>query len=97
MKRVKIDYGDGGIAELWGPDLTPDNIEHLFNHFAGQCFGIRKSIMDFKLLEGPEDAEMPKPWGDLPDATIMLRHGGDHAPDTIVWSSTGQKIKTEWD
>jgi hypothetical protein len=96
MLRADIDYGDGGKASLWTPNLTEDNIEQLFYHFANQCFGIRKSITGFSLLALEEDI-MPEPYSQLPDATIMLKHGGDHIPDIIVWNSTGQKIKSEWD
>ena len=88
---ARIDYGYG-IAQFWG-DFTADNIEQKFMHYANQCFGIRKSICDFKLLL-LEPAKFPPVFGVKPNRiAAVLKHSGD----TIVWGKKGHKIKSEWD
>jgi hypothetical protein len=88
---AKIDYGDS-IAELWG-DFTEETVKKEFYRKANQCFGIRKSIMDYTLLEFETDATLPDPWGKLTGASAILKHSGD----TIVWDAENEKIKSEWD
>lgn len=88
--RADIDYGYGK-AEFWGLfDAT--TVKREFMRHANQCFGIRKSISDFKLLS-IEPGGAPSPWDKFPGATTVLRHSGD----TIVWDAAGEKIKSEWD
>ena len=89
-KHYSIDYGHGR-ADLWS-DCGENSVEQRFMKLANQCFGIRKSIGDFTLLESFEEA-IPKPWADLPGTAEMLKHNGD----TIVWNDDGEKIKSEWD
>ena len=91
MAFAKIDYGNA-IAKLWGT-FSKDEAEAFFMRHANQCFGIRRSIMGFELLEYEEDALLPSPWGRLEGAVTMLKHSGA----TIVWDHNGEKIKSEFD
>ncbi len=88
MNLYEIDY-EYGKAKLW----TPDNSWRRFYDLAGQCFGIRKSIGETKLIKQSED-DIPKPWVLLKDVSEVLEHSGG---DTIAWNSDGEKIKSEWD
>ena len=88
--HARIDYGFGE-ADFYG-DFDKDTVKRQFYHHANQCFGIRKSISDFKLLS-IEEAGLPLPWRLIVGATTMLQHSGD----TIVWDANGEKIKSEWD
>jgi hypothetical protein len=93
VNYIEIDY-EHGTAKLWTKDeLSTENWDNRFYHYASQCFGIRKSIGETTILCGPLPDDMPKPWCDLPDAHTLLQHSGD----TIVWDIKGEKIKTEWD
>lgn len=89
-KFAKIDYGYG-IAKFWG-DFDEASCERAFYEKANQCFGIRKSIAGFSIVE-MNDSPLPPPWASLAGAAWVLRHSGD----TIVWDADGEKIKTEWD
>jgi hypothetical protein len=86
-----IDYGFGR-ARFWG-EFDPDSVERVFMNHANECFGIRKSISDFKLLEYKASEDLPSPWNKFEGATTMLKHSGD----TIVWNADCEKIKSEWD
>jgi len=90
MMRADIDYG-GPTAVFYG-DFTAETVKAEFYDKANQCFGIRKSIMGFRLIS-IEAAELPEPWCKLEGAATMLKHSGD----TIVWNAAGEKIKSEWD
>lgn len=91
-RYAEIDYGDGGTAELWG-DFDEMSVERAFMHHANQCFGIRKSIMGFRLIS-MSGAPIPDPWARMEGAATVLKHSGG---DTIVWNAAGEKIKSEWD
>ena len=91
MAQAMINYGFG-VAELIG-DFTEETAERFFMKHANQCFGIRKSIADFKILTFDGDAGLNEFWSKIEGAKTMLKHSGD----TIVWNSKGEKIKTEWD
>lgn len=88
--KAEINYGYG-TAELWG-NFTAETVEREFYHYANQCFGIRKSISDFRLIEIMDEA-LPEPWAKFEGATTVLKHSGD----VIVWDAQGEKIKSEWD
>jgi hypothetical protein len=88
---AEINYGHG-TAKLWGK-FSEQNAESFFMDHANQCFGIRKSISDFKLVALVPCETLPDPWGKFPGATTVLSHSGD----VIVWGKDGKKIKTEWD
>ena len=77
----KIDY-EYGTALLYTPR---DNWKDRFNKLAGQCFGIRKSIGDTRLIS--------QTTGTLYKGYEKLEHGGD----VIIWDKNGKKIKSEWD
>lgn len=83
--KYKIDY-QYGVAYLYTPS---EDWEERFYHLAGQCFGIRKSIGDVKLIEKSDD----KPKYFLVNEYERLEHSGD----VIVWNEDGEKIKAEWD
>ena len=83
--KYKIDYGFG-IAPLYTPS---ENWDERFYKLAGQCFGIRKSIMFADLISSNED----KPNNMLDGEYERLEHNGD----VIVWNKNGEKIKSEWD
>ena len=91
MRYARINFGCG-VAELWG-DFDVASVEEFFERHASQCFGIRKSITDFRLEHIELADHIPPPWGRLPGAVTMLSHSGD----TIVWDAEGEKIKSEWD
>lgn len=93
--RVRYDDADqfgSGVADFWIDDPNGKLNESTFDHYANQCFGIRKSMSRFELLS-VEDGEIPLPWRDLPGAAVCLKHNGD----TIVWNAAGDKIKSEFD
>lgn len=92
MGKAMIDYGCG-VAELIG-DFAEENTERFFMTHANQCFGIRKSITDFKLLSFDSDGELSEFWKTVEGAKTFLKHSGG---DTIVWDDAGEKIKSEWD
>ena len=92
MAHAMIDYGEG-VAELVG-DFTEDTAEDFFMDHANQCFGIRKSISDFKLLSFEDERGLGDFWSKVEGAKTMLKHSGG---DTIVWDDKGDKIKSEWD
>ena len=83
--KYKINYGFG-IATLY---TTSENWSERFYKLAGQCFGIRKSIMFAHLISSCED----KPSNMLDGEYERLEHNGD----VIVWNKNGEKIKSEWD
>lgn len=83
--KYYIDY-ENGTAELYTPS------EHWLARFyelAGQCFGIRKSIGQVRMIK--ETDEQP-PYL-LQGEYERLCHNGD----VIVWDEDGRKIKSEWD
>ena len=83
MNEFKIDY-QFGIATLYTPI---EDWEERFYELAYQCFGIRKSIGDVKLLSRKRSS-MPLDYGGYE----RLEHNGD----IIVWDEHGNKIKDEW-
>lgn len=87
---AKIDYGYG-TAHLYG-NFDSDTVKRYFMKYANQCFGIRKSIAKVEVLE-LKTCELPEPWALFPDVKTILKHNGD----VIVWNSTDDKIKSEWD
>lgn len=91
MYKYIIDY-EFGVANLWTPVEEPLVLPH-FQSLANQCFGIRKSVGIVKIIS-VEASEIPKPWCFLDDAKYMLGHSGG---DIIVWDSSGNKIKSEFD
>lgn len=85
MNRYEIDY-QYGKAVLFTPS---EDWESRFVHLAKQCFGIRKSIGNIKLISERQGGP-----------TIMLENEYErlcHNGDVIVWNEAGEKIKTEWD
>lgn len=84
MKYI-IDY-ESGTANLYTP---LDDWKSRFYELAGQCFGIRKSIGEVKLISN-NNAE---PSWKIDGEYERLEHSGD----TIVWNKNGEKIKSEWD
>lgn len=91
IRHAVIDYG-GGRADFWG-HFDEATVQKLFMRHANQCFGIRKSIMRFKVIGLRECTALPEPWCRIADARIVLKHGGD----TIVFGTDGEKLKSEWD
>lgn len=86
-----IDYGYG-VAQLWG-DFNRKTVEDFFYRHAGQCFGIRKSIIYCKVRE-LKKAAFPDVFGvRKDDMAALLKHSGD----TIAWNHEGEKIRSEWD
>jgi hypothetical protein len=83
--KYKIDY-EHGKAELYTPSL---DWEGRFYELASQCFGIRKSLGEVKLL----NKEDTKPNYEIVGEYERLEHNGD----LIVWDKDGNKIKSEWD
>lgn len=90
-QHARIDYGDLRPAEFYG-DFTAETVERVFMNHANQCFGIRKSVMYFKLLS-LEPTDLPHPWKKMRGAATVLKHSGD----VIVWNKRGDKIKSEFD
>lgn len=102
MMKALIDYGGGGRATVWGNFTTKDQAKAAFYKCANDMFGIRKSIMDDKVLELVEADGLPEPWDKMEDATMVLSHNcggslGGLFTDTAVWNSKHEKIKSEWD
>jgi hypothetical protein len=86
-----IDY-ERGVAQIWG-NFDKSTAIDFFETHAGQCFGIRKSIGEVKLLE-IKDESIQEPWSKMEGAAVVLKHTGG---DTSVWGADGAKIKSEWD
>ena len=81
----KIDY-EYGRAILYTPSKE---WEERFIKLASQCFGIRKSIGEVKLMSEREE----EPTDKLENEYERLEHNGD----VIVWNQEGEKIETEFD
>ena len=90
MMHAVINYGDAE-ADLWG-SFNEETVEDFFYRHANQCFGIRKSILSFALVD-IEPSPLPSPWDRFEGAATVLQHSGD----TIVWNAAGEKIKSEWE
>ena len=84
--KYRIDY-EYGTANLYTPST---DWEERFYELAGQCFGIRKSIGETRLISQTDE----KPTEMLDGEYERLEHSGG---DTIVWNEQGEKIKSEWD
>ena len=80
-----IDY-ECGIAHLYTPYK---DWESRFYELAFQCYGIRKSIGEVRLLVKTDE----KPQDPIPGEFERLEHNGD----LIIWNKDGEKIKSEWD
>ncbi len=91
LSCAEINYGNG-TAKMWGK-FSEGNAERFFMAHANQCFGIRKSISDFKLVALVPCEKLPDPWSKMQGAATVLSHNGD----VIVWGDKGEKIKGEWD
>lgn len=92
IRRYRVDYGHG-IATIWIKESIETQLsEATFDNYAYQCFGLRKSMSGFKILEIETTNEFPGFWN-KPEVACVLKHNGD----TIVWGYDGEKIKTEFD
>lgn len=83
MKYV-INY-EYGVAELYTPHK---DWKERFYELASQCFGIRKSIGEVKLISKEDKNPSYLVVGEYE----RLEHNGD----VIVWNKEGEKIKNEW-
>ena len=83
--KYLIDY-EYGIAKLYTPN---EDWEERFCELANQCFGIRKSIGEVRLISKEDE----KPLGVLDGEHERLEHNGD----VIIWDQKGEKIESEWD
>jgi hypothetical protein len=92
LRFCLINYGFG-LASFYGHFPDRESVEQEFYEKANQCFGIRKSIAGYDLLEFQEPLIEPQEFVDYPTATHVLKHSGD----VIVWGPDGEKIKSEWD
>ena len=83
--KYTINY-EFGEAVLYTPSK---NWKDRFYTLANQCFGIRKSIGEVKLMLkidiGPSDV--------VKGEYERLEHNGD----VIIWDEHGEKIISEWD
>lgn len=73
--KYTISYGCG-VAVLY----TPHDAKERFNTLANTCFGIRKSIMDFRIINA-EDVPCPSPYYE------RLEFSGD----VYVWRKDGAR------
>jgi len=97
--RLVVDY-EYGVANLWSSRMHSESeaVER-FLHLAGECFGIRKSIGEVKVINLAKVPGFPGPYADINWVTDILSHrtcmglllGGD----IIVWDSDGN-IKGEY-
>lgn len=85
INKYTIDY-QYGIANLYTPS---EKWEDRFYDLADQCFGIRKSIGQVRLISKTEENPKYKLVGEYE----RIEHNGD----LIVWNKKGEKIKSEWD
>lgn len=85
MNKYTIDY-EYGVARLYTPS---EDWEDRFYDLAGQCFGIKKSIGNVKLIK--KEKEQPH------DKIYFEYERLEHSGDTIIWNDKGKKIKNEWD
>jgi len=83
--KYLIDY-EYGISKLYTPN---EDWEERFYELANQCFGIRKSIGEVRLISKEDE----KPLGVLDGEHERLEHNGD----VIIWDKKGEKIESEWD
>lgn len=91
INLYKIDY-EYGKADFYTNRNLDDALPR-FYELASDCFGIRKSIGETKIISHKENAFCPEPWDEYKGAAEMLQHSGD----TIIWNKKGKKIKSEWD
>lgn len=99
--HAEIDYGGGGLAKIWG-EFDADTVEREFYSHANECFGIRKSIMNFRLIKIEKADDLPDPWHNMEKAAFVLEHNcGVGAfeifKDVIVFDADGEKLKSEFD
>ena len=83
--KFVIDY-EYGRCNLYTPD---ENWENRFYELANQCFGIRKSIGEVRLIS---KENVNPPYLIIGEYERLEYHG-----DLIVWDENGKKIKSEWD
>ena len=75
MNKYEIDYGRG-VAYFWTDALDARDVQGQFYRLAGECFGIRKSISAYEVLQRYQGVELPIPYRDK-GATHLLEHSGD--------------------
>ena len=83
--KYLINY-EYGTAVLYTPR---EDWEARFYELADQCFGIRKSIGEVKLIN--KTNEEPE------DKTDNEYERLEHSGDVIIWDSKENKIRSEWD
>lgn len=89
--KYTIDY-EYGTAILYTP-AKPENALERFYHLANQCFGIRKSVGDTKIVASEPFEGLPEEWKRFRTGVELLTHHGDVA----IWNAKGKKIKSEFD
>jgi hypothetical protein len=84
--KYTINY-EYGVAQLFTPE---DDWKNRFYTLASQCFGIRKSIGEVRLISKENVSPTLLYVGEYE----RLEHSGG---DQIIWNASGEKIKSEWD
>lgn len=92
MKKYEIDYGTN-VAFFWA-DIPKAEVVSAFYKYAGQCFGIRKSITQEPRVVSVKHARLPA-WARLQGAAVALEHNFP-LTDKIVWNADGKKLLNEW-
>ena len=83
MKKYIIDYGFNSRAEFY---TNSKDVEERFYTLACTCFGIRKSIMWFNILETLEDDRQEKHYEEL-----------SFSGDRYIWRDDGaRKMLDPW-
>ena len=75
MNKYVIDY-EYGVADFYTDASNPDDVRLEFHTAANRCFGIRKSLGGYRVLESYQNVELPIPYRDK-GGTHFLSHHGD--------------------
>jgi len=86
VNKYVIDY-EYGLADFYTEATDAKRVELEFRTAASCCFGIRKSLGDYKLLKTYSDVALPIPYRDR-DATHFLSHNRDE----ILFRRLGDEV-----
>ena len=94
MIKYKIDH-DYGIANMYSKVEVADPLD-LFYNLANQCFGIRKSIGDTKLISAEAIGEMPD-YVITPTCDLVSRHPEIYGnPMQQMITNAGQGVRKKF-
>ena len=83
MNKFTIDY-EYGTVEFWTETSNHKIVLTEFNRFADECFGLRKSLGNTKIILALSEVSLPE-WA-LPYE--LVTHALSHHGDNVVWDTT---------